>query len=212
LIRRNFGLKVASVVIAIGLWFTFNYLTESQAYSTTLELPLALHGVSAGLVAESNVQTVTVELAGPRSVLEKLVPEDFAAYVDCSGKDAGTQSLGISVDGPENDKIRSVSPATAVVVLDRFGYRTVPVVSSDADLGAVAMDIEPKTVVITGGETALAHVVAARVSIEGASASKPVTVTVKPVAVDADFAIVAGVAVAPPTVRVAIVPRREHGP
>jgi YbbR domain-containing protein len=88
----------------------------------------------------------------------------------------------------------------------------VPVISSDADLGAIATDIEPKTVVITGGETALAHVIAARVSIEGASASKPVTVTVKPVAVDAAFDVVPGVSVAPPIVRVSIVPRKDRGP
>ncbi len=212
LIRRNFGLKVASVVIAIGLWFTFNYLSASQAYSTTLQVPLSLHGVSPGLVATSNVDVVTVELAGPRSVLERLTPTDFAAYVDCSGKDAGTMSLGVSVAGPESDKIRSLSPASAIVVLDRFGYRTVPVISSDTGVGAVAVDIEPKSVLVTGGETTLARVMAARVSIEGASASKPVTVTLKPVAVDADFAAVAGVTVVPPSVHVAIVPRKEHAP
>jgi YbbR domain-containing protein len=211
LIRRNFGLKVAAVVIAVGLWFTFNYLTASQAYSTTLEVPVAVHGVAPGLVATSDVQKVTIELSGPRSVLEKLAPADFAAYLDCAGKDAGTLSLNVAVAGPESDKIRSVSPAAAIVVLDRFGYRRVPVISEDNGQSAIATSIEPKSVIVAGAETALAKVMVARVSIEGATATKPVTVTLRPVPVDVNFNPVPGVSVAPPTVHVAIVPHKAPG-
>lgn len=207
LIRRNFGLKVAALLIAVGLWLTFNYLTAPQAYSTTLQLPLALRGVNAGLVAQSDVQNVTVELAGRRSVLEKLAPSDFAAYVDASGKDSGTFSFAVSVAGPESDKIRSVSPQAAIVVLDRFGYRTVPVIASDSIQGAIATSIDPRSVTVAGAESVLARVVAARVGVETATATRPLTVVMRPVAVDAGFSPVAGVTVAPPTVRVSLVPR-----
>ena len=95
-------------------------------------------------------------------------------------------------------------------MLDRFGYRTVPVISSGSTQDAVATDIQPRSIVVTGGETTLARVMAARVSIEGASTDKPVVVMLKPVPIDADFSVVSGVSVAPPTVRVAIVPHREH--
>ncbi len=209
LIRRNFDIKVASLVIAVGLWFMFNYLsTSSQAYSTTLQIPVTLYGVAAGLVATSGVQSVTVELAGPRAVVEKLAPSDFAAYIDCSGKDAGPQSLGVSIAGPESDKIHSISPATAVVILDRFGYRTVPVISAGGQNTDVA-DIQPRSIVVSGGETTLARVMAARVSIEEATTDKPFVVMLKPIPVDASFAAVSGVNVVPPTVRVALVPHRS---
>jgi hypothetical protein len=94
-------------------------------------------------------------------------------------------------------------------VLDRFGYRTVPVISSDTGQNSIATDIQPRSVTGTGGETTLARVLAARVSIEDASTNKPVVVMLKPVPVDADFAAVPGVSVAPPTVRVSILPRKE---
>lgn len=194
------------MLIAIGLWFMFNYLSSSQAYSTTLEVPLTLHGIGGGLVATSAITTVKVELAGPRAVLEGLEPTDFAAFVDCTGKQPGVQSLDIAVAGPERDKVRSLSPPTAVVSIDRFGYRTVPVVSSGGE-DLVATDIQPRSVVVSGGETILSRVMAVRVSLEGASTSKPVVVMLKPVPVDADFAPVTGPAVAPPTVRVAIAPK-----
>ena len=211
LIRRNFGLKVASVVIAVGLWFTFNYLTASQAYSTTLQIPVAIHGVAPGLVATTSTQDVTIELSGPRSVLEKLAPADFAAYLDCAGKDAGTLSLNIAVAGPESDKIRSVSPPAAIVVLDRYGYRTVPVISADNGQGVIATSIEPKSVMVAGAETTLAKVMAARVSIEDTMATKPVTVSLRPVPVDVNFTPVPGISVAPPTVRVGIMPHKAPG-
>lgn len=211
LIRRNFGLKVLSVVIAIGLWFTFNYLTASQTYSTTLQIPIVLRGVAPGLVGSTNTQAVTIQLAGPRSVVEKLAPSDFAAYLDCTGKEAGTLSLSVAVAGPESDKIRSVSPSAAIVVLDRYGYRTVPVISADNGNSAIATSIEPKTVIVAGAETALAKVMAVKASIEDTTATKPVTVTVRPVPVDVNFVPVAGVSVAPPTVRVAITPHKAPG-
>ena len=212
LIRRNFDLKIASVVIAIALWFMFNYSSSNQTYSTTLEIPVTLHGAPAGLVAATGVASAKVELSGSRAVLERLSPTDFAAVIDCSNKTTGVQSLPISVTGPESDKIRSVTPATAIVSIDRFGYRTVPVVESGAEQGAIVADIQPQTVTVTGGETALARVVAARVSIEGTSATMPVVVMLKPVAVDADYAAVAGLNVIPPAVRVAIVPHKAPSP
>ena len=208
LIRRNFGLKAGALLIAVGLWFTFNYLTASQSYSTTLQVPLVVRGVSPNLVATTAVKDVSVELSGPRSAVEKLVPDDFAAYVDCSGKDPGVQSLSVAVQGPEGDKITSISPASAIVALDRFGYRRVPVISSDSAQSAMATSVEPTSVVISGPEAVLARVMGARVNIEGASTTTPVTITVKPVAVDAAFGAVAGVTIAPPTVRVAIAPRK----
>jgi YbbR domain-containing protein len=206
LIRRNFGLKVASLLIAIGLWFMFNYLSSSQAFSTTLEVPLTLHGVGGGLVARSAVDTVKVELAGPRAVLEQLEPSDFAAFVDCTGKQPGVESLDVTVVGPERDKVRAVSPSTAIVSIDRFAYRSVPVISSGGE-DLIATDIQPRSVMVSGGETILARVMAVRVSLEGASTSKPVVVMLKPTPVDADFAPVSGAVVAPPTVRVAIAPK-----
>ncbi len=68
----------------------FNHLSASQTLTKTLEVPLAVHGVRSGLVANVRTQQVTVEIAGARAALEDLVPEDFVAYVDCSGKHAGT--------------------------------------------------------------------------------------------------------------------------
>lgn len=207
-IRRNFGLRITAVIVAVGLWFTFNYLSSSTADTKTLELPLAIRGVSSGLVAQSTVQTVTIDLAGSRPVLANLSPTDFSAFVDCSGKMAGTMSLGVTVVGPDSDKlVRSVSPATSIVVLEQYGYRRVPVISDDSVQNTVVTGTEPKSVLVTGGETTVARVMAARVSVDASSANRALVVTLKAVPVDVHLDPVDGVTLAPSTVRVAISPK-----
>jgi hypothetical protein len=75
----------------------------------------------------------------------------------------------------------------------------------------IATSIEPKSVIVAGAETALAKVMAVRVSMEDTIATKPVTVTLRPVPVDVNFVPVPGVNVAPPTVRVGIMPHKAPG-
>ena len=207
-IRRNFGLKVAAVVIALVLWFTFNYLSVPQPSTKTVEVPLALHGVASTLVASTNTREVAVELAGARSTLASLAADDFVAYVDCSGKRTGTLGLAVSVVGPEEGKILSVTPATAVVVLDQYAYRRVPVITDAGTDSNITADVDPKSLVVAGAQSAVARVFAVQVSINEASVTKPVTVTARPVPVDVHLAVVNGVTTAPADVRVAIAPRK----
>jgi YbbR domain-containing protein len=210
-IKRNFGLKVTAVVIAIGLWFMFSYLAGSQSYNKTLLVPLALHGVDAGLVASSNIEEVSVELTGPRAALEQLVPADFVAYVDCAGKTAGTLALSVSVTGPGSDKVRSVSPPDVVVVLEQYGFRHVPVISDASGQAAIAVDVDPKSVVVAGSQTTVSRVIAVQVSVNGVDTSRPNTVVLRAAPVDAHLAVVNGVTVSPASVRVSIVPRNVGG-
>jgi YbbR domain-containing protein len=207
-IKRNFGLRLIALAAAVVLWFTFNYESGSQAYTKTLDVPLALHGVGSGLVAATLTQNVTVELTGTRAALDALVPDDFIAYVDCGGKRAGTVDLNVSVVGPQTDKPLSVSPATAIVVLERYEYRRVPVIPDASESTATVVRVDPMTVVVAGGQTAVSRVFAAEVSVATAGVTKPVTVTLKAAPVDMRLNAVGDVAVAPANVKVTLAPRK----
>ena len=200
LIRRNFALKVAALLTAIILWFTFNYLSAAPTYNKSLDLPLALRNVGGGMVATSGVHMVTVELSAPRPTLEGLTPESFNAFVDCAGKGPGTFALNVAIVGSSTDKIRTITPSQVVVVLDRYAYRRVPVVAGPSG-AAAGTDIEPKTVMVAGGATKLSSVFAAEVSVDS-NAPKKVALAVKPVPVDAHFVPIGGLSVAPSEVRV----------
>ena len=195
-VRRNFGLKVTAGVVSIVLWFTFNYFsTTHDAYSKTLELPLAVHGVASGLVASTQIDRVSVELAGPRPDVDSVTPADLASFVDCAGKQPGVYSVTINVIGRDADKIKTVMPDQAILVVDRYAYRTVPVIARDAQGRTLTnASLAPATIQVTGGETAVSRVAAAEVSVpEPGSLPVGFAAEMKPDPVDAKMQRVVGV-------------------
>lgn len=194
-VRRNFGLKATAVVVAVVLWFTFNYFgTSHDVYSKTLELPIAVHGVASGLVATTQADHVTVELGGARPDVDPVTAADLSSYVDCANKQPGVYSLQVNVVGRDADKIKAVAPEQAVVVIDRYAFRTVPVIVHDAQGGPLAnANVAPTTIQVAGGASAVAQVVAAEVSVpEPRSLPAGFAAEMKPVPVDAKMARVGG--------------------
>ncbi len=204
--RRDLGLKFVAVVIAIVLWFTFNYSTTGETtYSKTLVLPVAVQHIAPGLVATVNVHEVTIELAGPRPKLDGLTPDDFTAFVDATGKGIGTYALEISTRGVATDSIRSITPGSAELILDHYGYRIVPVVVRDvAGSPDIQADLEPPTVTVAGATTAVASVVAVQTTVALPGPNQSTVIEVRPVPVDAQLTPVAGVTIDPPLVRATI--------
>jgi YbbR domain-containing protein len=195
----------------VVLWLIFNRLSASQASTKTLDVPLAVHGLASGLVANVSTQEVTVEISGARAALEDVNPQDFVAYVDCSGKGAGTFGVPVTVVSAQNQRPISVTPATAIVVLEVYAYRRVPVIADPSGAAAAVGEIDPATVVVAGGQSEVSRVFAAEATIPAAAVTKPVSVTVKPVPVDTSLSAVAGVTLAPASVRIAIAPRKVNG-
>ena len=210
-ISRNFGLKVAAVVIGVILWFTFNYLTAGETkYAKTLVVPVTLQHIAGGLVASTRVRQVTIELSGSRTRLDGLAPDDFTAFVDGSGKGPGTYALEISLRGDGTDAIKSVTPASATLVLDRYGYRRVPVVLQDvggAD-GARPL-VVPTTVVVAGAQSAVAQVMAAQATLTYPPIKGAEVLELRAVPVDAELVPVSGVTVDPPVVRATVAAIKE---
>jgi len=197
-VRRNFGLKVTAVLISVALWFTLNYFGGSRdVFSKTLELPLAVHGLASGLIATPQIDKVTVELVGPRPDVEAATPGDLAAYLDCSGRASGVYSLTVNVVGRDADTLKTVTPDQAVVTVDRYAYRTVPVVARGAGGGILTnASVTPLTVQVAGGQSAVAEVVAAEVVVpEPRALPVGFSAEMKPDAVDASLKSIPGVTV-----------------
>jgi YbbR domain-containing protein len=205
-ISRNFGLKVAAVLIGIILWFTFNYLTAGETkYAKTIVVPVSVQHVSSGLVATAPVRQVTIELSGSRSRLDGLAPDDFTAFVDASGKGAGTYALEISIRGAGTDAIKTVTPESATLIVDHYGFRRVPVVLQNGDsAGGPPVRVAPDIVVVAGAQSAVAQVMAAQATVAYPADKSAVVMELRPVPVDAQLHPVAGVTVDPAVVRATI--------
>lgn len=166
-VRRNFGLKVTAVVVSVALWFTLNYFGSSQdVFSKTLELPLAVRGLGAGFVAAPQVETVRIDLSGPRPDVESATVSDLSAFVDCSGRQTGVFSLAVNVVGRDADKVKVVTPDQAVVSIDRYAFRAVPVLARGAGGTLLANAVvAPSTIEVAGGASTVAKVVAVQVVV-----------------------------------------------
>lgn len=196
LVSRNFGLKATAGVVAVVLWFTFNYFGATHAgYSKTIETPLVVRGVSSGLIASTSVERVSVELSGSRPEIDAVAPADLSSYVDCAGKQAGVYSLTVNVIGQNADKVKTVQPGQAIVAIDRYAFRTVPVVVRDAQGGPLAnATVMPATIQVAGAQSAVAQVVAAELNVaEPRALPMGYSAELKPVPVDAKMETVGGV-------------------
>jgi len=166
-VRRNFGLKAGAVAIAVVLWFTFNYSSVAHlGYTKTVDVPLAMRGVGADLVTESDARLATIELSGPRADVDAVNAGNLSAFVDCSGKVPGVYSLAVNVIGQGADIVKKVTPAQAIVTVDRYAYRTVPVLARDSVGGPLTnAQIEPPLIQVAGGASVVAAVYAAEISV-----------------------------------------------
>lgn len=85
----------------------------------SVDVPVAVQGLAAGLTARLQPETVRVLLNGPRPVLEALDPSDVSAVIDLSGAPTGAQTLAPTVQPPAGVRVRSVQPARVEVVVSR---------------------------------------------------------------------------------------------
>lgn len=204
LITNNFGLKFTALFVSVVLWVTFNYLSGPQtAYTKTVELPLATRGTSSKYVVTTNVHTVSIELTGPRNQLDALSADTMAAYVDCAGKGDGTYALPIDVVGAPTDRLHVIAPTEAIVVIDRYAYRTVPVeVTGPLGTAIEGAAVIPREAVVAGGQSQVSQVVAAVANVSANAIAAHVEAHLRIVPVDADNVAVAGVSVSPTLARV----------
>lgn len=123
LIRR----LLLSLVLAVLLW----------GWVTNLENPIEprrIPGVQVTtinrdealfVVDEGRLPTVTAEVRGPRSSVNKLESTDLQAVVDLADvRQAGTQELPITVRAPDNVRVVGSEPRTVAITLDQQANKT----------------------------------------------------------------------------------------
>jgi YbbR domain-containing protein len=145
-------------------------------------LPVTVRGLPEDLmpVQDLSRETVQVVLQAPRESWDNLQPEDFTAYIDLTGLTAGVHEVEVEVDvvDPRVSVIRTQRPALRVQ-LDRVVSKEVPVRVDVVDTTAFGYDmqtpvVEPMTVTVTGPETQVAQVVAARAEVSLGNAKSQV--------------------------------------
>jgi hypothetical protein len=104
-------LKIAAVVIAVGLWVAYN---SEPVVETGYSAPLLLVNVPPGLKVEGAVPSaVLLRVRGRLGRLRRVDPDELSVSADCSRTHAGSQSVKLApnmVQVPYGADIVGITP------------------------------------------------------------------------------------------------------
>jgi hypothetical protein len=123
------GLRALSVIIAVGLWIFVNAGERGAVMSLTV--PISYRSLPAGMaIINQPPDFVTIEVAGPRTLLSLLEPERLSLHLDLRGVVPGQSDIKIypgMFNVPRQTSVNRISPDQLSLDIDRVINRDVPV-------------------------------------------------------------------------------------
>ena len=208
LVRNNFTLKVLSVCLALAAWGYFHLAAApgtTARFDQTLAVPIVVTGLKPGFQARYVEKVATVVIEVPRNGTA-VKPDQLQAVLDVGDLvDPGFHNVPVKIVSPDV-AIKSLSPASVTLGLDRLEERSVPVSFDYAgDKRGVVVEssiVTPASTTIRGVATDLARVTGVRVEIPIPAKPQQFDAMIRPTPTDARGTEVAGVQVSPNLVRV----------
>ena len=177
------GLKLFSLVFALGLWLFVN--AGQKAAERAIEVPLEFRNIPADLmIANPGVGQVEVRVMGPPTLLSTLDPDYLKVTLDLDGARPGTSSFRLSPDffnPPRGIRITRISPSMINLKLESVAVRSLPVTvrfGAKPPFGyrITRVETKPETVKVRGPANEVNRMVSAEtlpLDLEGAKG--PVT-------------------------------------
>jgi YbbR domain-containing protein len=156
-LRRNTGLRIISLLLAIGLWFFVN--AGQRGSVQTYSVPIGYRGLPAGFViANQHPDFVKIQVSGPSTLLSLIDPRRLTLRIDLSGVGVGQASFKIGPDAfnvPRQTGVTGISPSQIVLDVDKYIKREVPVhlaMAGEVSEGykIASSEIAPRTVIVRG--------------------------------------------------------------
>jgi hypothetical protein len=213
-IRRNFGLKVLALGLAVTAWAYFHFSAAPSItahFDQQLSVPIVVSGLRPGLVASYDDRTAIVTVEVPRNG-PPIRPDQVQAVLDLNDKpDPGIMNLPVTIVAPDV-VIKSLSPGSVTLSVDRLETRTIPVsiayAGGNGSLVVESSTVDPSVTTVRGIANDLAKVEAVKIEIPLGTKPGSFDAMVRPVAADAHGNEVANTQVSPNLVRV----RARFGP
>jgi hypothetical protein len=207
-IRRNFGLKVLALGLAVTAWAYFHFSAAPSItahFDQQLSVPIVVTGLRPGLIASYSERTAIVTVEVPRNG-PPVRPDQVQAVLDLNDKPApGIMNLPVTVVAPDA-VIKSLSPASVTLSVDRLETRTVPVsIDYTGGNGSIVVEsstVDPSATTVRGIASDLARVEAVKIQIPLGTKPGRFDAMLRPVAADALGNEVANTQVSPNLVRV----------
>jgi YbbR domain-containing protein len=192
--------------VAAWAYFHFSAAPNITAHFVQqLNVPIVVTNLRPGFVARYTEKFAVVTLDAPRNG-PSVKADEVDAVLDLAGHDdTGVFNVPVEIIAPKF-QIRSLTPASVTLTIDRIAQRSVPVsiVYSGIPKGVVveSAGVSPSTIALRGTATDLARVQTVRVEIPLPSRTTQLDTMARPIATDATGVEVNTVQVSPNLVRV----------
>jgi YbbR domain-containing protein len=127
--RRNLGLRIISLLLAVGLWVFVNAGQHNSVEPFTI--PISYRGLPAGFViTNEHPDFVKVQISGPQTLLSLVDPGRLMLKLDLSGVGVGQASFKIALDSfnvPRGTAVTGITPSQIVLDVDKVIVRALPV-------------------------------------------------------------------------------------
>jgi hypothetical protein len=208
LLRNNFGLKVLAVCLALAAWGYFHLAAAPGTlarFEQTLEVPIVVTGLKTGYQARYAEKVARIVLEVPRSG-QTVKPDQVQAVLDVTDLvDPGFHNVPVKIVSPDI-AIKSLSPASVTLSLDRLESHIVPVsidyVGDRHGIVVESAQITPPTTTIRGVAADLSRVTGVRVQIPIPEKPQQFDNMIRPTPADAHGDEIGSVQVSPNLVRV----------
>jgi YbbR domain-containing protein len=209
IIRKNFGLKVLSIALAIVGWAYIRYATNpivaAARFDQQMSVPIAAVNLPVGFIAHFTDKEAVVTVATKHGDAP-IKPDEIKAVLDLQNKGAGIYNVPIQLVAPDV-VVQSLSPASVTLSIERIDQRAFAVETHYIGTvpGVVVKSnpvMKPAVVTVSGPSSLLSQVADVRVDVEMPAAAKALDAMIRPVAVNSLGAEIAGLEVAPDLVRV----------
>jgi YbbR domain-containing protein len=167
-ILHNFGLKVLSLLLAVGLWWLIS--PDEQPAEVSLHAPVVFQHVPQHLeISSESIPEAQIRVRGPERVIRHLQSTDVHAEIDLNDAKPGERTFGLTsqqVRHPVDVAVVQVVPSQLHLAFDTRMTRQVeihPRVTGIFPEGEqiTKIEAEPPTITITGPKHHIENVTAA---------------------------------------------------
>jgi YbbR domain-containing protein len=164
-LERDMGLRLISLMLAIGLWIFVNAGQHGSVES--FNVPVSYRDLPPGFVLTNpHPDFVKIQVSGPRTLLSIIDPTHLRLWLDLAGVGIGQASFKIGPDSfpvPRHTEVTSVLPSQIVLEIEKFVTREIPihlVLSGRPGAGykIASAEVAPPTISIRGPSRVVARI------------------------------------------------------
>lgn len=209
ILRRNLGLKLLAVALAITAWAYFHFSAAASItahFDEQLTVPIVVTGLQPGFTTQYTDRVALVTVESPRNG-PPAKADQIEAVIDLADRTTpGIVNVPVKIVAPDL-VIKSFAPASVTLVFDRVETRSIPVsidfTGANGSLVVVSSRVDPRVATVRGIATDLAKVAAITIDIPLVG-SKPgeLDAMIRPIAADVHGVAVPGIETSPNLIRV----------